>query len=233
MPGIVLIGYRGTGKTSTAEILADRLGVPLLDGDRMVESSSGKTIARIFAEEGESSFRDRETDVLAETAARSDFFVLATGGGAVIREENRRLLRQIADGMAMEVGNGIRRNSDNGSEQDARRGRDRGTVPNGGQGIGLTGAARKKSERSKKIGCRGGIVWLTARAETIAVRLAADSHSAAQRPALTNLSPTGEIRSLLKIRDPFYREIADLTLDADEASPMQIAEAILAFFRPR
>lgn len=86
---IVLIGYRGTGKTSVARALAARLRYVWADADDLVERRAGKTIAEIFAEFGEGDFRDREAAVVAELC-RLPRTVVATGGGAVLREENRK-----------------------------------------------------------------------------------------------------------------------------------------------
>lgn len=89
---IILIGPRGSGKTTVGRILAGRLGWAFADNDDRVEEVAGKSIAEIFATEGEPSFRDREAAALAELCARPDC-VVATGGGAVLRAANRRLLR--------------------------------------------------------------------------------------------------------------------------------------------
>ena len=88
---IFLIGYRGTGKTAVAPVLAIRLGYDWVDADDEVEHRAGKCIAAIFADEGEPAFRDWESGVVAELAARRRT-VVALGGGAVLREENRRLV---------------------------------------------------------------------------------------------------------------------------------------------
>ena len=89
---VVLIGYRGTGKTTVAQQLALRLGWDWVDADVEIELRAGKSIAAIFADEGEPAFRDLESQVLAETIGR-ERIVLAAGGGVVLREENRQLLR--------------------------------------------------------------------------------------------------------------------------------------------
>ncbi|HVC98711.1 MAG TPA: shikimate kinase [Pirellulales bacterium] len=88
---IVLIGYRGTGKTTVARQLALRLGWDWVDADVEVELRAKKSIAAIFASGGPEAFRDWESAVLAELARR-ERIVLAAGGGAVLREENRRAL---------------------------------------------------------------------------------------------------------------------------------------------
>lgn len=88
---IVLIGYRGTGKTSVAQRIGMWLGWPWVDADVEVELAAGKSIAAIFANDGEQQFRDLEAKVLPELLGR-DHHVLALGGGVVLREANRRLL---------------------------------------------------------------------------------------------------------------------------------------------
>lgn len=93
MRGIVLIGYRGCGKTTLARSLAARLDWPWLDVDRVLEERAGRSIATIFAEEGETAFRDREAAVLTDLLSGPGPLVLATGGGVVEREANRRQLR--------------------------------------------------------------------------------------------------------------------------------------------
>jgi shikimate kinase len=89
---IILVGPRCTGKTTTGRLLAARLGVAFADVDDRVEAVAGKSIADIFATEGEAAFRDREAAALAELIALPAG-VIATGGGAVSREANRRLLK--------------------------------------------------------------------------------------------------------------------------------------------
>jgi shikimate kinase len=87
-----LIGYRGTGKTTLARLLAGQLGWPCIDADLEIEQRAGKSIARIFAEDGEPVFRDLEARVIAELCRRREL-VLAAGGGAPLRAENRRAMR--------------------------------------------------------------------------------------------------------------------------------------------
>ena len=89
---ILLIGYRGTGKTAVAEQLARRLGEMHIDTDTEVERATGRTIARIFSESGEETFRNLETDALCE-ALKGGCRILALGGGVVLREENRSMLK--------------------------------------------------------------------------------------------------------------------------------------------
>jgi shikimate kinase len=88
---IALIGYRGTGKSTVAQQLALRLGWDWVDADVEAELRAGKSIAEIFAAEGEQAFRDLESDVVAEVCRRRRT-IIALGGGAVMRERNRLAL---------------------------------------------------------------------------------------------------------------------------------------------
>lgn len=91
MPRITLIGYRGTGKSTVAKRLAERLGCPWCDADAVLEERVGCTIAALVRERGEEEFRAREAEVLGELLAGFPG-VLATGGGVVLRPANRDLL---------------------------------------------------------------------------------------------------------------------------------------------
>jgi len=89
---IVLIGYRGTGKSTVGRLLAQRLGWTFLDADEELERRAGRTIREIFATGGEPAFRDLESAILTDLLAQ-DGLVLALGGGAVLRDGNRRVIR--------------------------------------------------------------------------------------------------------------------------------------------
>lgn len=88
---VFLIGYRGTGKSTVARLLALRLGCDWVDADVEIELRAGKSIAAIFADDGEPVFRDLESQVVAELARRQNS-VVALGGGVVLRAENRRAI---------------------------------------------------------------------------------------------------------------------------------------------
>ncbi len=92
---IILIGLMGGGKTTIGKALADRLQRPFLDTDACIVEREGRSINDIFVEEGEPYFRDLETDLLKELLAGEQDYVLAVGGGLPVREENRKLLRQL------------------------------------------------------------------------------------------------------------------------------------------
>ena len=85
---VFLIGYRGSGKTTTGQKLADRLWQAFIDTDQQIVKRAGKTIREIFEQQGEQAFRDLESAVIRDVAARADH-VIALGGGALQREENR------------------------------------------------------------------------------------------------------------------------------------------------
>jgi shikimate kinase len=165
---IFLIGYRGTGKSTVAALLAERLGWQSVDADHEIERRAGKSIAAIFADEGEPGFRDLETQVVTEFAQLRSA-VIAVGGGAVLRPENRAAIR---------------------------------------------GAA--------------AVVWLTASADTIESRLAADARTAQRRPNLTIAGGRAEIEELLAAREPMYRECATLTVATDGKTSVDVANEIFA-----
>jgi len=90
---IFFVGLMGAGKTTVGRAVARRLGRPFFDSDHEIEARTGARIPVIFELEGEAGFRERESQVIAELTAR-EAVVLATGGGAVLRPENRALLHE-------------------------------------------------------------------------------------------------------------------------------------------
>ena len=90
---IFLVGLMGAGKTSVGRRLARRLGKTFYDCDEEIERATGVKISVIFDIEGEAGFRAREAKMLSELVAQRDI-VLATGGGAVLSADNRRLLTE-------------------------------------------------------------------------------------------------------------------------------------------
>ena len=89
---VYLIGPMGSGKTSIGQRLAKLLDLEFLDNDHELEKQTGASVGLIFDLEGEEGFRKRETAMLKKLVARQNI-LLATGGGTVVREENRELLR--------------------------------------------------------------------------------------------------------------------------------------------
>jgi shikimate kinase len=90
---VVLVGMMGTGKTAVGRTLAKQLKRPFYDTDHLIEEREGRTIPAIFESNGEAYFRDVETAIIREVAARPSG-VIATGGGALLRGENRVALKQ-------------------------------------------------------------------------------------------------------------------------------------------
>ena len=153
----------GAGKSTIGRLLAKELHLPFKDSDKEIEVRSGANIPWIFDKEGEPGFRDRETAMIVELCHENGI-VLATGGGAVMRAENRQALR------------------------------------NGGR-----------------------VVYLHASIEQQVARTSRDRN----RPLLRNANPEKILRDLLAIRDPLYREIADLVVETDERPPRMVVLDIL------
>lgn len=162
---ICLVGLRGSGKSTVGAALARALGRPFLDLDRALEDRAGRTLRELFADPGEEAFRALEAEVLREALRLLPRAVLATGGGVVLRPENREALRAAS------------------------------------------------------------VVWLHARPEVLAARVAADPRSLQDRPALGPGGPLAEARRLLGEREPLYREVAQLVVDA-EGSVEEVVAAI-------
>lgn len=90
---LYLVGPMGAGKTTIGLKLAEYLNKRFVDSDKEIEQNTGANIPLIFELEGEDGFRKRETNILQELSEYEDV-VIATGGGAVIRDENREIMRQ-------------------------------------------------------------------------------------------------------------------------------------------
>ncbi|QDU88071.1 Shikimate kinase 2 [Pirellulimonas nuda] len=166
---LFLEGYRGVGKSAVARALAARLGWESVDSDDLVEQAAEKSIAEVFAQQGEQAFRALEAGVVISLCER-DRCVVALGGGAVLREATREALAR-----------------------------------------------------------SGPVVWLTASAQTIADRLAADPSSGDRRPSLTGQGLLEEITQVLSARESVYRECATFEVDTEGRTPDQVADAIAAF----
>jgi shikimate kinase len=91
---IVLVGFMGSGKSSIGRKLSRRLGFQFIDTDQLIVERAGMPIPDIFARRGEDAFRDLEAEVLG-SIGHLNRCIVATGGGAVLREKNRALLREI------------------------------------------------------------------------------------------------------------------------------------------
>lgn len=89
---LILIGYRGSGKSAVGRLVAERSGRPFVDTDELIEHSAGRTIREIFESNGEAEFRRLERETIERVAALAGY-VISVGGGAVLDAENRRALR--------------------------------------------------------------------------------------------------------------------------------------------
>lgn len=92
--GLVLVGLRGVGKTTVGSLVAHNLSLPFVDTDDLVEQARSQSIADIFREYGEETFRDAEALAIASLDLQT-VQVVATGGGAVLRCENRQRLKEL------------------------------------------------------------------------------------------------------------------------------------------
>jgi shikimate kinase len=92
-PNLFFVGPMGAGKTTIGRRVAELVGLPFVDLDHEIEVHTGAEVALIFELEGEEGFRRREQTQLAELAAREGI-VVATGGGAVLNADSRRILRE-------------------------------------------------------------------------------------------------------------------------------------------
>jgi shikimate kinase/3-dehydroquinate synthase len=117
-PRILLVGMMGAGKTTTGHLLAERLGWGYRDSDADVESATGLTVPELFTRDGEAAFRRAEATVLVAALADPSPSVVSVAGGAVLSEDNRRLiaaggivvwLRARPETLAARVGDGAGR----------------------------------------------------------------------------------------------------------------------------
>ncbi|MEW6176958.1 MAG: shikimate kinase AroK [Pseudomonadota bacterium] len=163
MKNTILIGPMGAGKSTIGRLLAKELRLPFKDSDKEIEQRTGASIPLIFDVEGEGGFREREHAVIADLC-RLDGVVLATGGGAVMREDNRKALR-----------------------------------------------------------AGGRVVYLCTSVDQQLERTARDRN----RPLLQAADPRGVLASLMAVRDPLYRSIADVIIETDERPPRLVVMEIL------
>jgi shikimate kinase len=91
---IILIGFMGSGKSAVGHKLAKELGMDYLDTDEVIEKTEKTSINDIFSKKGEDYFRNLETEVI-KTLVDYDNFVISTGGGMVLRQENVKMLKEI------------------------------------------------------------------------------------------------------------------------------------------
>jgi shikimate kinase len=170
-PLIILVGMMGAGKTTIGREYARRHGYDFLDCDQELEARLGVSVATIFEIEGEAGFRRRESALLEELSQREGL-VLATGGGVVMAEENRAMLK-----------------------------------------------------------AHGIVIYLNVPTKVLWERTRHDK----SRPLLQVPNPREKIENLFKLRDPLYREVADIVVDGGRGNPggmvRQIEQAVEDFLR--
>lgn len=92
---IVLIGYMGSGKSTAAKELHIKTGMEVIDTDAAIVKEQGRSINEIFQTDGETTFRELETELLRGLSEGSSEYILSTGGGMPVREENRTILKTL------------------------------------------------------------------------------------------------------------------------------------------
>lgn len=95
MENVILTGFMGCGKSSMGIKLSYRMKMPLLDTDKMIEKKQGCTISEIFEKQGEERFRNLETECIGKILGQKGAYVISVGGGLPVREENRKILRDL------------------------------------------------------------------------------------------------------------------------------------------
>ena len=95
MKNVILIGYMGCGKSSVGVKLSYRMKKSLIDTDKEIERLQGMSISDIFAKKGEETFRQMETEYIKGILHNQNFYVISTGGGLPLREENQKILKQL------------------------------------------------------------------------------------------------------------------------------------------
>ena len=95
MGNVILIGFMGCGKSSVAVKLSYRMKQAMSDTDKLIEKKQGKTITEIFAQDGEASFRNMETEILRSLKETAKNQIISVGGGLPVKEENRTLMKEI------------------------------------------------------------------------------------------------------------------------------------------
>ncbi len=172
MQHLFLIGYRGSGKSTVGRGLSDALQRALIDTDKQIEASVGREIKLIFEQTGEAGFRDLEDAAVKEASESETAAIVSLGGGAILREANRELIRR-----------------------------------------------------------HGKCVWLRGSADSLFARISGDPSSLTSRPDLSDRGGFEEVVEMLKTREPFYADLADLAVDTDEKAPDELVSEIVHWLK--
>lgn len=159
---VFLVGPMGAGKSTIGRLLSSELHTEFFDSDKVIEERCGANIPWIFDMEGEAGFREREEHAIDELTQMGGI-VLATGGGAVMRDVNRQHLA-----------------------------------------------------------ARGTVVYLCTSVEQQLARTAKDKN----RPLLQQDNPEQILRDLFAVRDPLYREVADVIIETDQRNPKWVVHEL-------
>lgn len=159
---VFLVGPMGAGKSTIGRLLSAELHAEFFDSDKVIEERCGANIPWIFDMEGEAGFREREEQAIDELTQLGGI-VLATGGGAVMRDINRQHLS-----------------------------------------------------------ARGTVVYLRTSVEQQLTRTAKDKN----RPLLQQDNPEQILRDLFAVRDPLYREVADVIIETDQRNPKWVVHEL-------
>lgn len=103
MRHVLLIGFMGAGKSTVGRLVARRLGMPFVDLDKTIAAEAGRSISDIFAAEGEAGFREAESRAVRSLEHLPSPTVVACGGGVVVSDENRTLLKRLGTVVYLEV----------------------------------------------------------------------------------------------------------------------------------
>jgi shikimate kinase len=154
----------GAGKTTVGRALARKLNKQFIDSDHEIEARTGASIPLIFEIEGEDGFREREAETIRDLTTRQGI-VLATGGGAILREDNRRCLKE-----------------------------------------------------------HGTVIYLRASIDSILQRTSHDKN----RPLLQTANPRERLEELTRVREPLYREVADIIVETGRPNIQSLVQSIIA-----
>jgi len=160
---VALIGFMGVGKTSVGKLLAQRLGKSYIETDSLIVKKAGKSIPRVFKEDGEIAFREREIEVVKELVL-NEGLVIDCGGGVVLNKINIDRLKQ-----------------------------------------------------------KAVVVWLTA-SPSIILKRTADGD---WRPLLNQNKGIAGIKSMIRLRKPFYEQAAEIKIDTSEMNMESVVNTII------